>query len=216
MFTNIPMRTATSENPQSTWPVEQKPPKVRHRSLQTTWHHIAVMVSCKKKKKKMYLIIHSSNFHYLLLPELKVTGMYDNNNIYFVFSTHKFFQHVVMFLHVFTLSVQVHGSHTCCVGFFCAPSLPMCTHAFSTVWPFRSLPAVLTLVCVDSKHSCRSQRPRSGRTRGSEGQWWREGRRGRAGREEMEGGIRRGENGSFLFQDSSQRLCFVLRTLHLY
>lgn len=60
----------------------------------------------------------------------------------------------------------------------------------STVWPFRTLPAVLTLVCVDSKHSCRSQRPRSGRTRGSEGQWRREGREG-AGRQEVEGGIRR-------------------------
>lgn len=44
----------------------------------------------------------------------------------------------------------------------------------STVWPSLVLPAVLTLVCVDSKHSCRSQRPRSGQTRGSEGQWGRE------------------------------------------
>lgn len=47
----------------------------------------------------------------------------------------------------------------------------LCALMLSTVWPSLVLPAVLTLVCVDSKHSCRSQRPRSGRTRGSEGQW---------------------------------------------
>lgn len=93
----------------------------------------------------------------------------------------------------------------------------------STVWPFRTLPAVLTLVCVDSKHSCRSQRPRSGRTRGSEGQWQREGREG-AGRQEVERGIRRervcfsdrarnkeeevvGNSQRFLFWPSTVYLC---------
>lgn len=54
----------------------------------------------------------------------------------------------------------------------CCPAL--CALMLSTVWPSLVLPAVLTLVCVDSKHSCRSQRPRSGRTRGSEGHWGRE------------------------------------------
>lgn len=85
--------------------------------------------------------------------------------------------------------VQVHGSHMCEGGGFV--HYPAYVHScLSTVWPFRTLPAVLTLVCVDSKHSCRSQRPCSGRTRGSEGQWRREGREG-AGREEVEGGIGR-------------------------
>lgn len=63
--------------------------------------------------------------------------------------------------------------HVC--GFMGAHVLSsLCALMLSTVWPSLVLPAVLTLVCVDSKHSCRSQRPRSGRTRGSEGQWGRE------------------------------------------
>lgn len=56
------------------------------------------------------------------------------------------------------------------VGFCVLCSLCAC---LSTVWPSHTLPAVLTLVCVDSKHSCRSQRPHSGQTRGSEGPCWR-------------------------------------------
>lgn len=88
----------------------------------------------------------------------------------------------------------------CCFYLLCAGACftrvwvfvcyPAYVHScLSTVWPSCTLPAVLTLVCVDSKHSCRSQRPRSGRTRGSEGQWWRGEREG-AGRQEMEGEIR--------------------------
>lgn len=69
--------------------------------------------------------------------------------------------------------VQVHVSRVWVPGCACAAQ-PVCAHAlFSTVWPSLVLPAVLTLVRVDSKHSCRSERPRSGQTRGSEGQWWR-------------------------------------------
>lgn len=50
---------------------------------------------------------------------------------------------------------------------------PYVHSCLTCIWPSCTLPAVLTLVCVDSKHSCRSQRPRSGRTRGCEGQCWR-------------------------------------------
>lgn len=50
---------------------------------------------------------------------------------------------------------------------------PYVHSCLTCIWPSCTLPAVLTLVCVDSKHSCRSQRPRSGRTRGYEGQCWR-------------------------------------------
>lgn len=64
------------------------------------------------------------------------------------------------------------SAHLVCVWVFgCACAAQ---RMLSTVWPSLVLPAVLTLVCVDSKHSCRSQRPRSGRTWGSEGQWGRE------------------------------------------
>lgn len=60
------------------------------------------------------------------------------------------------------------------MGFLGVHVLPgLCALMLFTVWPSLVLPAVLTLVCVDSKHSCRSKRPRSGRTRGSEGQWGR-------------------------------------------
>lgn len=44
----------------------------------------------------------------------------------------------------------------------------------SSVWPSLVAPAVLTPVCVDSKHSCRSQRPCSGQIQRSETQWGRE------------------------------------------
>lgn len=65
---------------------------------------------------------------------------------------------------------------TCVGGFFLGVHVltSLCALMLSTVWPSLVLPAVLTLGCVDSKHSCRSQRPSSGRTRGSEGQWGRE------------------------------------------
>lgn len=89
---------------------------------------------------------------------------------------------MVMFVHVFYSCVQVHVPHVL---------LRLCALMLSTVWPSLVLPAVLTLVCVDSKHSCRSQRPRSGRTQGSEGQWGRgerayrehEGRKGKVAQE---------------------------------
>lgn len=121
----------------------------------------------------------------------------------------EFCRHAVMLLHVFPSCAQVHGSHTCCGLFVHQPAY---VHScLSTVWSRRSLPAVLTLVCVDSKHSCRSQRPRSGRTRGSEGQWRGEGRGARAGRQEMEGGTRIRREGVFFFiLDTWKRKEFVV------
>lgn len=77
-----------------------------------------------------------------------------------------------MFMHQHVITHVYKCMFHTCIRFVCA-NQPVCTFCLSTVWPSRTLPAVLTLVCVDSKHSCRSQRPRSGRTRGSEGQWWR-------------------------------------------
>lgn len=88
----------------------------------------------------------------------------------------------------------MHVVYGCVRVFFwvcmCSPGL--CALMLSTVWPSLVLPAVLTLVCVDSKHSCRSQRPRSGRTRGSEGQSQRGERAhrvhgGRKGKVELQG-----------------------------
>lgn len=95
-----------------------------------------------------------------------------------------------MFLHVFTCCFYLLCASACFTRVWVFVCYPAYVHScLSTVWPSRTLPAVLTLVCVDSKHSCRSQRPRSGWTRGSEGRWWRGEREG-AGRQGMEGEIR--------------------------
>lgn len=93
-----------------------------------------------------------------------------------------------MFAHVFAPKRMFRM----CVGFLGVHVLPsLCALMLSTVWPSLVLPAVLTLVCVDSKHSCRSQGPRSGQTRGSEGQWRRGERAYRErGEQEREGGTR--------------------------
>lgn len=82
----------------------------------------------------------------------------------------KFILTAHVYVCAYFLNSGVAASFTCAWLFLGLLVLHSC---FSTVWPSLVLPAVLTLVHVDSKHSCRSQRPRSGRTWGSEGQWWR-------------------------------------------
>lgn len=93
---------------------------------------------------------------------------------------------------VYELILLAHGYVCACFPLVCKCMFRrLCALMHSSVWPSLVLPAVLTLVCVDSKHSCRSQRPRSGRTQGSEGQWGRgerafrehEGRKGKVERE---------------------------------
>lgn len=61
----------------------------------------------------------------------------------------KFFHHI--FVYAFLLSSL--STFLVCVGFFRYVYLLL---MLTTVWPFLVPPAVLTLVCVDSKHSCRS------------------------------------------------------------
>lgn len=95
--------------------------------------------------------------------------------------------HLFLDAHLKVCEYKINSAHVCvCSCFYSRAQMPislvcgtlgvhvlsgLCALMLSTVWPSLVLPAVLTLVCVDSKHSCRSQRPRSGRTRGSEGQW---------------------------------------------
>lgn len=85
------------------------------------------------------------------------------------------FEYIHRKVNVYKLILLAHGFVCACFLLVCMCNvlhvlLRLCVLMHSSVWPSLVLPAVLTLVCVDSKHSCRSQRPRSGRTQGSEGQ----------------------------------------------